>query len=60
MVTAANGREAVELFRREPFDLVILDWVYVLVGRAALCALTSLRCAGDAQTKRRRCSPRHA
>jgi DNA-binding response OmpR family regulator len=30
LVTAKDGVEAVELFQRESFDLVILDWVRLI------------------------------
>lgn len=42
--TAANGDEALELLRREPFDLVVLDWM--LPDRDGVEVLQQLRGAG--------------
>jgi len=38
---AADGREALELFEREPFDLVILDWN--MPGPSGLDVLRTIR-----------------
>jgi len=36
-VTAPNGREALDLFKREPFPIVITDWLMPEMDGTALC-----------------------
>ncbi|HBA71994.1 MAG: diguanylate cyclase response regulator [Geobacteraceae bacterium GWC2_55_20] len=43
-VTAPNGREALDLFKREPFPIVVTDWLMPEMDGTALChAIRSLK-----------------